>query len=424
MATRYWLGTATAAAQVSEAGINVFDATTTYGITINGETVSVAGITDEQTTTDNLVTALNNSTLPYFTQITWDRNGTGASSTVRGTADVAGMPFTFTTYANAGTGSWNAVSDTTANSGPNDWSTAANWSGSTVPVSTDDVVISDSAVNICWGLDQNAVTLTSLTITKTFTGRIGLDYKKFATSADGATVISTKAEYRENYLKISATNVDIGEHYGAGSPAGSTRILLDLGSNQSTIVVHDTASTSAETGRNAVRLLNTHASSTLNIRSSVGGVGVAAEEPGETSTFSAIRSDTNSANTNIEIGAGVTVTTYYQKNGTVTLQAAATVTTVTVESGTLTTEGDYTITTFNMNGGTVNQNHVKGGGSCITTLNLNGGRMDTTKNGASRTITTMNLSETGGIFIGNGSNITITTINEPSNPYTLTMSGT
>ena len=148
MSVRYWLGTASAVAQVTDAGINAFDATSVYGITIDGETVSVQGLTDEQTTTDALVVALNASTNPNFSQITWSRSGSAGSSLVRGTSDVAGMPFTFTTYVNGGTGSWDAVSTSTANSGPNVWDVAANWSGGAVPVNADDVVISDSDVNL------------------------------------------------------------------------------------------------------------------------------------------------------------------------------------------------------------------------------------------------------------------------------------
>lgn len=418
MATRYWLGTASGVAQVDSVGINAFDASTEYGITINGNTVAVDGDTNEETTTDALVNALNTSTNPYFTQITWERIGSGGTSEVQATADNAGEPFTITTSASGGTGSWGSVTNDTANSGPNVWDVAENWSGGAVPVSTDDVVISDSNINICWGLDQNAVTLDSLTIRKTYTGRIGLDYKAFATSADASSSVTTKVEYRENYLKISATNVDIGEHYGAGSPAGSTRILLDLGSNASTIVVHDTASVSAETGRNAVRLLNTNASSTLNVRAATGGVGIASEEPGETSTLSLVRSDSTSGNTRIEVGTGVTLTTYYQANGNCTLQAAATVTSVTLEGGVLNVEGTMAVTTVTVNGGTCYLNTS----GTVTTLNLQGGRVDTTLNGAARTITTLVLQPTDGVFVGNGDVVTITGITEPTDPYVMTMS--
>lgn len=423
MATKYWLGTATAVAHVNQIGIATFDASTTYGITIGGVTISTAGNTDVETTTDDLVVLLNASTHPYFSSVTWSRDGSGASSDVRGTADVAGVPFTMTSYANGGTGTWDGgvtAIDPSAG-GPNDWSTPENWSGGTVPTNSDDVVISDSSVNICWGLNQSSVTLASLTIEKSYTGRIGLDYRAFTTSANGAAVNAAKPEYRENYLRISATKVDIGENYGPTNPAGSGRILLNLGSNQAAIVIHDTASPSADSGRNAVRILNTHASSTLSVISAPGGVGVATEEPGETSTLSVIRSDAASSGSRLEVGSGVTVTTYYQAGGTNQFNAAATVTTMTMDGGILTTSGDYTVTTFNMNAGTLNLSHNKSAGVAVTTLNLNGGKVDTTKSGTSRTITTLNLSEKGGVFLGNGSTVTITTLAEPSNPYTITM---
>jgi len=417
MATRYWKGTAEAVAQITEAGINVFDAATTYGITIGDTTISLLGDTDEETTTDALFALLNASTNVYFSGITWDRNGATTTSTIRGTSDTAGLPFTFTTYANGGTGSWNAVSDTTANSGPNDWETAANWDGGVVPIAADDVVITDNAINICWGLDQNAITLDSLTIKKSYTGRIGLDYKKFATAADGATTTASKIEYRENYLKISSTVVTIGEKSGIDTETGSTRILLDTGSNASAITVQETAETSADAGRSAVRLLANHASSTIHVQDSLGGVGIAADDVGETSLVSEIKFFGSNSSSQINIGSGTTFTTYYQSAGTALMRAAATITTITMDGGVLNTYGDYTITTLTLNDGTVNQANDKTGGDAVTTLNLVGGTFSTRNSGATRTIATANI--TAGVFVGN-EGVTITTCNEPSGRYTMT----
>ena len=404
MATKYWLGTADAVAQVDSVGINVFDAATTYGITIGGETVSVAGDTDEETTTDNLVQALNDSTIPYFSAITWARTGSTSKSAVQGTADVAGTPFTFTSFASGGTGTWNAVSNDTVNAGPNVWSTAANWSTGTVPVSTDDVIIRDNNVNICWDIDQNAVALNSLTVDKTYTGKIGLDYKVFATSADAITTVATRQEYRDIYLKLTSTNVDLGKSTSAGTATGSQRICLDLHTGASTIIVHDTANLSSETGRNSVRLKNVNASSELYIRAGTGGVGLAADIAGEVSTVSKVVVETASTATKMEMGSGVTCTSYFQYNGTCNFRGlAATLNTLEVHGGTCNTFGSFLITTVNMYGGTLNPTNVDGSGDCITTLNLFGGTVDMLTSNIDRDITTLSLRSASATIIDEGS---------------------
>lgn len=91
MATKRWRGTATAVKQVSTITITVFDIATAYSVTIGGETVSVVGMTNANTTATNLKNALAASTHPYFTAIVW----TVATNVVTGTAVTAGVPFVF-----------------------------------------------------------------------------------------------------------------------------------------------------------------------------------------------------------------------------------------------------------------------------------------------------------------------------------------
>ena len=58
----------------------------------------------------------------------------------------------------------------------------------------------------------------------------------------GALTGSGYAEYREQYLKISATTVNIG----SGQGGGSSLIKLDVGSVQTTVVVSGTGSASTQ----------------------------------------------------------------------------------------------------------------------------------------------------------------------------------
>jgi len=415
----YFLGTADAVAQVDTVQITADDAATTYKLTVGGQTISTAGTgTGVNNTATALASAWNAATGAYFTGVTASAN----TDTVTLTADTAGVPFVATSSVTGGTGTIGSVTSSTANAGPNDWSTAANWSGGSVPTNSDDVIIADTSTNICWGLAQGTIALTSLKILKTYTGKIGLDYTKFATSSDGDTTDATEFEYREQHLTIEASTVDIGQHFGQGSPTGSGRINLDLDSGTAaTVTIHDTAANPSETGRGAVRLLSNNSSTNIFIRSAPGGVAIANEVPGETSTVGKVSVNDATSGSRVVLGSGTTLTTWTQRGGTNTIQAAATITTITVDGGVLTTQGDYTVTTMNVNGGTVNASHKKTSGVAITTLNLNTGTVETRGSGESRTFTTVNLS-VGATLKANAADLTITTLNEPSTKeYTLTV---
>jgi hypothetical protein len=165
MGTVYFTGKAAAVAQVGTVQITGMDGTpanTTYILTVGGQTVSAVGDTDADTTAAALAAAWNASTHVYFTGIT----ASATTDTITLTADTAGVPFVAVSSVSGGTGTIGAYSATTASAGPNDWSTAANWSGGAVPVNDDDVILNASGVNICWGLDQSAVELDSLTLEK------------------------------------------------------------------------------------------------------------------------------------------------------------------------------------------------------------------------------------------------------------------
>jgi hypothetical protein len=427
MATLYWRGDAEEIAQISSGSVDSVDGTpanNNFTVTIGNATVTVAGDTDVATTAAALQTALAASTHPYFVAVTWTNPSGG---TITGTAAVAGVPFVAAlSVSGAGTGTVTDFSTSTVSAGPADWSTGDNWvnaaTGATgiIPASTDTVIIENTDVNIVYGLDQNAIALDELRIEQSYTGEIGMSRIVFATSADGNTTDATKIEYRDHYLKIGAEVIEIGRVQGPGLAVGSTRIKINnVDAAASTTTIHNTAS-SSDGIFPAVRLLNTHASSTLSIRSAPGGVGVAVDEPGETTTFSAITMTDDASSAQLFTGAGLTLTTFTQNAGTALLRTvdAGTVTTATLNGGTLTMEGDYTVTTLNINGGTCEANH-KESGTAVTTANLDGGTTSTRGSSVARTWATVNLGS-GATFIGDSS-VTITTLNEPSDPYSITL---
>lgn len=411
MATKYWIGKADAVAQVSSASIDSVDATpsnNTFTVTIGGEAVTVTGVTSAAATAAALVVALQASTHPYFAAVTWTNPSGG---TITGTADTAGVPFlAVLSKAGAGTGTVTDFSDDTACSGPNHWDTAANWSTGTVPVASDDVVIENSSANICWGLEQSAVDLNSLTIKQTYTGKIGLRSTEFATSSDGATLNSSKPEYRSHYLDIESDVVEIGEHFGAGAPSGSGRIKLDLGVHAATVIIHNTARTPTESGLACVRLLLASSSSDVFVRAAPGGVGIAADEGDETSTIRELSVSAQAdAEAYVYCSDGVTLTTWTQVGGRCVLSAAATVTTCALKSGTLEVEGAFLVTTLTQDGGVCYLNNVPTSGAAVTTLNLNGGALDMKRSNRDRTITTLNWDqEAGAVFAIDPDVVTIT----------------
>jgi len=419
MATREWQGQADAVAQITTVQVTAYDAATTYDLLVGGEVIATTSAQGTATATATaLAAAWNLSTSPYATPIT----ASSATDTVTLTADEPGVPFTVTTAVTGGTGTFGAVTEATANAGPNDWGTAGNWSGDTVPVNTDDVVFRDSAVDVRWGLDQAAVDLTSLTIEQTYTGKIGLYRGAVIVDAAGTTDPS-KPEYREDYLTIGWTTCTIGEQHGPGAPAGSSRLKLDNDKvGASTTTVFNTSSSSFDANLPAVRLLAGDASADVLIRQAPGGVGIAVDDPAETATVGDVDISDTTPTSRVFIGDGVTLTNYVQQGGVNILRAAATITLAKCQGGDLTVEGTQLVTTLTVEGGTVFPNNVPAAGSAITTVNLDGGTVDGLRSRAARTWGTVNMREPGSTLRVDPGVVTITTLNDPTVPYTMNLS--
>ncbi len=388
MATKYWLGTADAVKQTATLQITAYDASTTYGITIGGVSVTVTAAGNANDTADSLATACSNSTHPYFQAV--DFSCGESSDLVTLEAEVAGVPFTWDGTATSGSGTISEA-DTVVNSGPNDWTTAANWSTGTIPVNSDDVVISDNSVNICWGFSQSAVGLDSLKIEKTYTGRIGLRSTEFATTADGDTYSTvTKYEYRDTYLAIGTDVADIGVFNGTGSPNGSGRIKINFGTASAQITIHDTASNATETGLCACRILANHTGTDIFIRSAPGGFGVAVDAPDETSTIGDCNISATDASTRVILSAGVTITNWLQEGGDNMFAAPdnSSLNLVTVHGGTLQTDGAIRVNTGYLYGGEWIVNHTGGTNNTFATVHHYGGTLDFSQSLTEKTMST------------------------------------
>lgn len=361
MATRIWLGGAQSVPQVNTITPASVGIGNVFNVTINGKTVSfVATAVTVANVTAGLVAALQASTEPEFQEVAWADNTTNVLAT--GPAD--GTPFTQTSSATGGTATLTTATATAA-SGPHWWSTAANWTGGAVPVGADDVVIDGtSSVDIFYGLNQSAVTLTSLNIAAGFVGRIGLP----ARNANGY------AEYRGTYLQVSATTVSIG----TGSGQGSGRIKLDTGTNQTTLNVYATGSP-VESGVESLLWKGTHGSNAVNIVQGTVGLAVFA---GEVATADFVRAGDGSPV--YRVGPLVTLNTVRHESGDGTITAGNP--TVTMTGGTVTFAFNSGAGTVNLFGGRVL--YLSSG--TITTLNV-AGEIDFSRDLRPRTVTNCNI---------------------------------
>jgi hypothetical protein len=384
MANVRWIGQAVAVAQVDKftpANVEIGDI---FTLTITGwtglshavnYTAAAATVAD---VTAGLTTNWNNDTNALTTGITASDQTTYMDLT----ADTAGVAFSVASSAvNGGaTGDQTLTrAAVTANAGPLDWSSGGNWDTGLAPgnAASQNVYIGDWVGDILYGLDQSGIanTLSSLNFDRSFTGKLGVE---------GAT------GYSGTYLEIKASKVDIGQHYGSGSPLGSARLMIDTGVVISTITVHHAAT--PLTYKPAVRLLAAAAPTVAHVRK--GSVGFAFD-PWETATIGTINETfVNQVNTDADvfIGSGVTLTTLTKKAGDCTIGCAAT--TVTNEAGDLIVRGAGAVTTMNIFGGNATCDST----GTISTLNIKGsGVADFTKSTAARTVTDVKLDPRGKI---------------------------
>lgn len=420
MATRYWEPKAIAVAQVDTGSIDTFDAASTYTVTIGGVAISEAGDTDVATTATNLRASLNAATHPYFAAITWS----GATGDIIGTADVAGAPFIAALTVAGGTGTVTDFAATTANASKHDVGDATNWSGETLPTTGDDIVIGEGNVSLLYRLEAITVADT-LTIMQSFTGNVGLERSGFATSEDGETRETDLPEYRTDYFRCDLDEIVHGRDDGLGvTGLGSQRTKIHNDkAGASLLRVENTADATAG-AKPALRYKADNAGADIEIVSAPGGLAIAADVPGETSTVGDVTILDSTSGSKVVTGPGVTLSNWKQQGGINTLDAGADIVTgVECLGGTLTIIGrDYTIPTLDVTGGEVDDQHVDTTGVEWTTVNVSeGGRLVLTNVEEGRTATNFNIQE-GGTVEADWDTLTITNFNKPTGLVSIVVS--
>lgn len=366
MATHVWRGDAPAVAQVASVEITAYDAATTYRLTINGKTVSVAGTTDADGTATALAAAWNASEIPEFAEIT----ASAATDTVTLTADTEGKPFTVTSSVSGGTGTIGSVTAVTANAGPAVVA-AANFDSGSLPGNSDTLILQDSGNSLKYTLDAlAAVTLDLLVIAADFSdgAQVGLP----RTNSDATSYV----EYRDTYLEVGATAVRIGE----GRGQGSSGLRLNLLSAQTSIQVFATGN-SSDTDYAALQIIGTHASNVLQV---FGGQVDVAMQPGQVATFATV----TVSGGQVRFGSGVTLTTV-EANGDSSVEVRSAATTLRSQgAGRIHKLGAGAVTTVDVGGGVF---ELAAAGT-ITTLTVRAGKtFDASKLTVGVTITNATL---------------------------------
>ena len=304
MSTVIWVGSAPAVAQLNTWTIaGTWNAADTITVTIGSKSVTTTvGSTTIATIISTILAALqalSTTVYPEFAEVTWG----SSSTTITATANTAGKPFTITIATNSALGTIDGAGTstgtvTTASAGPQDWSTAANWSTGSVPVTGDTVYLSLEGGIIKYGLAQSAVTLTLLRIiAKSFT--LGLP----KTNSDG----TSYAEYRPDYLEIGATNCYINTKSG--------RIKIDFGTVQ-TACQQDASGTGVEQNIPAVLLKGTHASNEFDV---FGGQAGIAFFPQDSATALTLRVGGSAT---VTCGFGCTLDTVLNEGATLNINSA------------------------------------------------------------------------------------------------------
>jgi len=408
--------------------------TLTIGGTLAGETFTIsiggdviASHTDTDTVIASTVAALvaqfNSSTHLWALEITAGDN----SPDITLTADVAGVPFDVTVNTPGGSATFNKAI-TVANSAPNDLSVATNWTGNTLPTSGDEVHISDLPIGyvIPWGLDAIAsVVLDKFVYHSDCKASIGLPINTFTKNQLGTAVESGIGEYRQTYLQLKVDKTQGDVEIGTTQPALTTaygRIKLDLQNTAARIDVRSAIfSNSLDASKPGIRLLANHSQTELYVREARCGIGIAIDDPSETSLLNNIVINSQLDSDRVQTGDNVTLSLWTQYGGDNILRSNLALGGVNVDGGQLVTEGEFAITTLTTHPDSiVYPNNTNAAGNAIGTLNAFGGIIDGRQSAKPRTWNTMTLGGDANVYIDDAF-ITVNTINVPAARYKLSI---
>lgn len=362
MPTKYWLGNAAYATQVTNltpANVEIGDV---FTATFTDEKITAAvAFTATAATVANVTAGLAAAIAADTREIVRRVTPSDQTTYLRLTAVTSGRPFTVTpSTTNGGAADTQTLTATvsTASSGPNDMSCPANWSGLTLPTTSDDVIFEGSAADALFGL--NALTGISLgPIIQTGDIKLGR--------------IEAGQLY---YAALKSTSVSI--------TGTSTLVAIDVESaSNATITVNNTAA--PPSGQDYCVYLKGTDIQTVPVLA--GYVGIAAW-PGDTATLDSSGIVSGSAGAIIGVGSGATVTGVTLKLDDATAHLWASVPTITTGGASRLHQwaGNWTTGTFK---GT-SIAYVYGAVTCTTTTTDYQAVVDGSVSFAAKTLTTWN----------------------------------
>jgi hypothetical protein len=335
MATRYWTG---AAAPIKQVNSYAFAVTWIIGETITvtyGQKSYVYTITSTSipVIVAGLVAALNALSAAVYPEFT-EQTASGAATPMLLTAKTAGKSFIVTITTNSAAGTITPTTPTPS-AGPRDVSTPSNWTGNTLPVSTDTVIVDREGARLNYGLNQSGVVAAVRRITARDV-EIGLPRE----NVDGGTPYP---EYRPDYWRMTATSDYVNTNSG--------RIKLDHGTGQTTYE-QDASGSGRGQGVPAVLLKGTHASNSWSV---FGGTAGLAYFGGDAARVNVLNLQ---AGATVTLGIGCVCDTLNNYGGKLTVNSAiaTAMNHPAAGGGTTTIEGDGAVAQVTLQSGTCNYN--------------------------------------------------------------------
>ncbi len=260
-------------------------------------------------------------------------------------------------------GNTTAYSPTTSN-GPEDFNTAGNWSGQTVPVTGDTLDFTGYTGDLLYNLGQSAIVANNLRAPASFTGKVGLPLL----NTDNPQL--PFPEYLPTYLALSFTG-GFGAFIGQGDGNGCQRFKLDAGAEICNLNVYKTGS-AIDTDLPCVLFKGTNASNTAIV--SGGSVGIAVL-PAEVATLLTLTIGTQGqtgTDATVTCGQFVTLGTVTMYGGTLTLFCPI-LSALTMYGGTTTAYFLASSGTLMIQSGTLTLIHHGGTVNAVTLSNIGGG---------------------------------------------------
>ena len=332
------IGTATTTANVATIVSQAWNASTRLANLLSDESLNIGG-----------------QEIPEFTEVT----ASNSASTVIFTANTSGIPYTLTRAVSSAAGTF-VISATQAADGSHFYDNANNWSGATLPVSSDKLVFQNNAIDLLYNISQAATTNVSLQIDASYTGRIGLAPRN----------PTGYNEYRARHLTLGFASDARSLVIGEGPGSASSRININANTSSPKVVIANTG-IPENLSRAAVDLIGGDADMDVTIRRGTLTLASESTNSASVSTLEIGFDVSRSTDAQVYVGDTTTIQEIKKRGGVLTVinaSSGAAIATVTHMEGLIEVNGGVGATLLDLQGGELRW-HSTG---TIGTLKLSG----------------------------------------------------